>query len=263
MNNENIEDNLDLFNDPGMMNIFMELHSGNPREGPGDDASTVRALRSIPSLPERPEILDIGCGPGMQTLILTEITRGNITALDFFPQFLEQLRVSAVERDVGERITTVQGDMNALPFDPETFDLIWSEGAIYIMGFENGLKQWKKFLRPGGAIAVSQISWLREDIPNELFNWWMENCPDIRQVRDNLEIIEKCGYNVIDHFTLPESAWWENYYQNLENRMDEIRKKYPDDEKALMVLEMEEEEQRMYSKYSSYYGYEFYVMKKV
>ena len=258
-------DEPDFFGDPEMMTLFMELHCGNPREGPGDDESTLRALRSIPDLPDRPDILDVGCGPGMQTLAIAEATGGDITALDFFPQFLEQLKTSAAESGLGERITTTQGDMNDLPFEPGSFDLIWSEGAIYIMGFENGLREWRKLLRPGGAIAVSQISWLKENVKEnqgELFNWWIENCPDIRQISDNLRIIEKCGYEVLGHFTLPESAWWDGYYNSLTEGMDRLRETYHDDAKVEELIRMEMEEQRMYRENSDYFGYEFYIMRK-
>ena len=263
---------ISLFDNPEMMTLFMELHSGNPREGPGDDESTLKALRMITDRSDwqgrerKADILDVGCGPGMQTLCLAEATGGNITALDHFPQFLDQLTASADEQGLEKRITTVQGDMNDLPFETESFDLIWSEGAIYIMGFEKGLREWRKYLRPGGAIAVSQISWLRDDVSDtqkELFDWWMENCPDIRQVEENLAIIEACGYGVLGHFTLPESSWWDGYYASLPNGLERMRERYPDDEKVTALIQMEEEEQRMYREFSDYYGYEFYVMRKV
>jgi SAM-dependent methyltransferase len=61
---------------------------------------------------------------------------------------------------VQNKITTLEKSMDALDFDDETFDIIWSEGAIYIMGFETGVKQWRNFLKPGGYLAVSEITWL-------------------------------------------------------------------------------------------------------
>ena len=258
-----------------MMRLFMEIHSGNPREGPGDDESTLRALRMITGLPEfpsHPDILDVGCGPGMQTLALVRATGGMVTAVDIFPQFLEQLEHSATELDqndptgrVGGRIRTVRASMFELPFEPESFDLIWSEGAVYIMGFENGLREWGKFLRKGGAIAVSQISWLRENVDveqKELYDWWMEHCSDIRQVGENLQIIESLGYEVLGHFTLPESAWEDGYYASLVQGIERVRKDHPGEKKAEEVIRMEREEQELYRTYSDWYGYEFYVMRK-
>ncbi len=268
---ENVNENgePDLFGDPEMMKLFMELHSDNPREGPGDDESTIKALNLVtdpPDFPPQPDILDVGCGPGMQTIALANATRGRIIALDIFQHFLDQLNRSAQAGGVGGRIRTVKGSMFELPFEPEFFDLIWSEGAIYIMGFENGLREWSKFLRPGGAIAVSQISWLRDDVKEdqkELYNWWMENCPDIRPIGGNLEIIEKCGYEILGDFTLPESAWWDGYYDSLSKGFERIRTEHRDDPKAAALIDMELEEQQMYRDYSDYYGYEFYVMRKV
>lgn len=251
----------DLFDDPELMSRFMELHSGNPREGPGDDECSRRALMAIPDLPVRPDILDIGCGPGRQTLTLAEVTGGNIIGFDFYPQFLAQLESSALERGLDGRISTVQGDMNDLPFESGSFDLIWSEGAIYIMGFEKGLREWRTYLRPEGAIAVSQISWLRKDVPEDLFTWWMENCQDIRHIDENLRIIDACGYELLEHFTLPESAWWDGYYSSLTEGMERLQEEYPNDPKVTALIEMELEEQQMYRDHSSWYGYEFYVMR--
>jgi len=255
---------LDLFGDPEMMALFIELHNGNPREGPGDDESTLRALAAIPELPERPDILDVGCGPGMQTLALAEATGGNITAFDYFPQFLDQLKTSAAERGIHGRINTVQGDMNNLPFEPGSFDLIWSEGAIYIMGFENGLREWMKYLKPGGAIAVSQITWLKDDVkkkrPN-LYDWWMEHCPDIRTIGENLNIVTLLGYEVLGHFTLPESTWWDGYFASLTKGFERMREAHPNNEKVKILIDMELEEQQIYRDNSDWYGYEFYVMR--
>ena len=264
---EQENEEFDLFGDPEMMKLFMELHSGNPREGPGDDKSTLEALGIITDqmdLPDKPRILDVGCGPGMQTVCLAEATTGDITALDFFPQFLDQLERTAGERGVGDRIELVKGDMKEMPFEEESFDIIWSEGAIYIMGFENGLREWKRFLRHGGGIAVSQITWLKDtsEIPKDLYDWWMENCPDIRTIGENLAIIEKLGYEVLGHFTLPESAWLEGYYPSLRVGLERMREKYPNNEKVAALIEMELEEQTLYANNSDCYGYEFYVMRK-
>ena len=135
-------DDSEIFDDPELMKLVMELHSGNPREGPEDNESTLRALRMVTDLPERPDILDVGCGPGMQTLTLAKATNGWITALDNHQPFLDALDTSAQEKHLDQTIKTTNGSMFELPFEPALFDLIWSEGAIYIIGFERGLKEW-------------------------------------------------------------------------------------------------------------------------
>ncbi|GHH99339.1 class I SAM-dependent methyltransferase [Neobacillus kokaensis] len=71
------------------MNIFFELHKDIPREGPGDNESTRKAYQMIEKFVDKPSILDIGCGPGMQTLVLAAITDGTIVATDITEGFLE------------------------------------------------------------------------------------------------------------------------------------------------------------------------------
>ena len=127
------------------MDIFFELHCDIPREAPGDNASTAKALSLVPQLPENPKILDIGCGPGMQTLVLAKITGGQITAIDNHQPFLDELKRRAEQEEVSSHIITQNCSMFSLEFELESFDLIWSEGAIYIMGFQEGLQSWRRF----------------------------------------------------------------------------------------------------------------------
>ena len=75
-----------------LMQIMLDVHSGLPRQGPGDDESTLRALSFCTELPMQPAVLDVGCGPGMQTVALARGTDGTITAVDLFEQFLDDLR---------------------------------------------------------------------------------------------------------------------------------------------------------------------------
>ena len=152
--------------------IFWEIHSKLPREGPGDDASTRKAFSMLTDLPNAPCILDVGCGPGMQTLELARVTDGSITALDTHQPFLDELATRAKKAGVRERIPTVRGSMFAMPFLSESFDLIWSEGAIYFMGLHKALTQWKPLLRARGYIVGTEPCWLKKDIPDELRAFW-------------------------------------------------------------------------------------------
>ncbi|NCC34652.1 MAG: class I SAM-dependent methyltransferase [Chloroflexia bacterium] len=144
--------------------VFWKIHRDLPREAPGSDAATMQALAMLPDLPPNARILDVGCGPGAQTLALAKATQGHITAVDTYQPFLDELACRAAIAGVGEQITPVQASMLELPFE-EPFDLIWSEGAIYIMGFAEGLTAWRRHLKPGGSIVVSDLSWLQPDPP--------------------------------------------------------------------------------------------------
>ena len=241
--------------------IFFEIHSGLPREGPGDNESTRKAYLMLCDLPENPRILDVGCGPGMQTIELAKLSNGTIEALDNYQPYLEQLMNKAKEENVAEKIRTINGNMFALNYADNSFDVIWSEGAIYIIGFEKGLREWKHLLTAKGYIAVSEVSWLKPNPPEELRAYWEKNYPAIRTIQENLEIVKKVGYRIISYFVLPEKNWWENYYKPIEAKLPSLRSKHADDHEALNFLAIEQLEIDMFRKYSEYYSYVFYIMQ--
>jgi ubiquinone/menaquinone biosynthesis C-methylase UbiE len=240
--------------------VFFEIHDNMPRQGPGSFASTKRALDMI-HVPSNAALLDVGCGPGQQTFDLARLTHAKITAVDYYQMYVDEVVEKIARNTLSHQISVQQGDMNDLPFSPESFDIIWSEGAIYIMGFENGLKQWRSLLKSNGYIAVSEPTWLRDDAPENLVNFWQAEY-DIKNMDDNLSIIKKCGYKVVGSFALPASDWWENYYSIIESRLPQFREKYKNDPEALQIIQMEADEIQMHKEYSDYYGYVFYVMQK-
>ena len=242
--------------------VFFELHSGNRREGPGCFESTAKAFTYLAELPDNPLILDIGCGPGAQTIDLAKISSGVIYAVDIYDSMLNILKTEVIENNLIQRIRPFKMSMDSLTFDRKFFDLIWGEGSIYIMGFESGLKYLKPFLKHKGYLAVTEISWLKSDPPKELKDFWDENYPAMKPVQRNLDIIHKCGYSLVNHFTLPESAWLDEYYSPILEKLPTLFSKYDGDEEATFILQQELTEIELYKKYSAYYGYEFYIMQK-
>lgn len=185
----------------------MDVQRGLPRQGPGCDGSTIQALSLCTGLPERPAILDIGCGPGMQTVALAKATNGHITAVDIHQEYLDELKERATAVAVAEHIKILHRDMNELLFPLQSFDLIWSEGAAYIMGFEKALVAWKPFLRLGGCIAVAELAWLRPDPQSEVAEFFGNEYPPMTNVETILTNVQACGYEALGHFTLRDSAW--------------------------------------------------------
>ncbi len=244
--------------------IFFEIHRDNPREGPGSFEATRQAFSRLHGLPEKPLLLDVGCGPGRQTLDLAELSphQAGIYAVDTHEPFIDRLRSAAASRGLSDRIFPMIMDMNSLPFKEETFDVIWAEGSIYIMGFENGFKKWKPLLKPQGYIAVTEIAWLRDNPPEQVKVFWEQNYPAIKSVPDNLAIIADAGYHLIDYFVLPENDWWDNYYTHIEKKIMPMKLKYRNDPEALEVIHLEEAEMDLYRKYSAYYGYVFHIARK-
>lgn len=243
------------------MSAFFEIHKDNPREGPGDNASTDKAFCMIKDLPPHPQILDIGCGPGMQTIELARISKGHIIAIDTYQPFLDALGRQAKEAGVSAQIETKNQSMFALDFTERKFDLIWSEGAIYIIGFAKGLLEWREYLKPGGYLAVSELSWLKPNPPEPIKKFWAINYPAITTIKENSRIIREMNYLEIGNFILPESAWWDNYYNPVLQQISMLRVKYAGNSEVLQELDAHQFEIAMYRKYHDYYGYVFHVMQ--
>jgi len=243
------------------MDIFFELHRDIPREGPGDNDSTRKAFSLLANLPAQPRILDIGCGPGMQTIELAKVSAGSILAIDTHQPFLDELAKRAEREGVAGTISSLNKSMLDLNFELGSFDVIWSEGAIYIIGFEKGLREWQPFLKRGGYLAVTELSWLKPEPPAEPKAFWDENYPGMKTQEENLDILRKAGYREVGHFVLPESSWWDDYYTPLEKRIVILTEKYRDDEEAMALLHESQRESDLYRKYSNWYGYIFYIME--
>jgi ubiquinone/menaquinone biosynthesis C-methylase UbiE len=241
--------------------IFFEIHKDLPRQGSGRDEYTQKAFEMIPKI-NQPNILDIGCGPGLQTIKLAKLSDGKITAIDIHQPYLDQLKKHVIREKLSDRINILNKSMINMDFSEEEFDIIWAEGSIFIIGFEKGIIEWKKFIKQKGFLAIHEMTWLRDDPPKEISDYWERVYPQISTIENILEIIRKCGYKIIGYFPLPEDAWWELYYNPLEKRLKMLEKKYKDNPEALEMIQEEYEEIDLFKKYNKWYGSVFYVMQK-
>jgi len=247
--------------DTHRLKVFFDVQRGLPRQGPGSDETTLRALSMCSGLPDTPAVLDVGCGPGMQTLALARALDARITALDNHQEYLDELKMRTDMEGLADRIEIVAGDMRDLPFPEHSFDLVWAEGAAYIMGFDKALLSWKKLLKNQGHIAASELVWLRPDRPVELAQFFCSEYPDMTDIETNLATIRDCGYEPIGHFTLPDADWWTDYYAPLEAKLPSLMQTYADDGAALEIIEMTRTEIEMRRRYAQFYGYEFFVAR--
>lgn len=152
--------------------------------------------------------------------------------------------------------------MLEMNFPDESFDIIWSEGSIHIIGFEKGLEEWRRFIRPNGFLVVHEMAWLRPNPPQEIVDHWRRVYPGMRTVSAYIEQIPIYGYELVGHFPLPEDVWWLDYYGPLEERIRELREKHAEDQTALRMLDEEQREVDLFKRYSQWYGSAFFVMRK-
>ena len=242
--------------------LFFELFSGLPRQGPGDRASTLKALSLIPGVGSHTRILDLGCGTGAQTIALAESSSAHLVAVDNHPPFVNELRRRAATLALGDRVDARTDDMLALSFPDGSFDIVWCEGAIFVAGFDDGLRMWRPLLVPGGHLAVTEVCWTRPDVPAELAKFWSQEYSAISDVPTVTNIIGSCGYDVAGHFSLPSSAWWDEYYAPLEQNIAAFRKRHDTESDAQTLADGVQREIEIWKEYSDYYSYEFFVMRR-
>ena len=245
------------------LDLIVDLHRDGERQGPGGDEETRLAV-TLSGLGGRPDlkIADIGCGTGASARVLARELDACITAVDFLPAFLTELDASADGEGLGGRITTLEASMDALPFEAASFDAIWSEGAIYNMGFAEGVKAWRRFLRPGGILAVSELTWLTGTRPPELDQHWADAYPGVDTAAAKLAVLESSGFSPLGYFPLPQRCWLDNYYRPMQARFADFLARHGNSEAARALVAAEEAEIALYERNSAHYGYGFYVAKR-
>ena len=243
--------------------LLIDLHKRTYRQGPGGDAASEKALSLTRTDRTAPvTIADIGCGTGASTLFLARVLNARITAVDFLHNFLEVLEARAESMGLSEKITTLCCSMDKLPFEEAAYDILWSEGAIYTIGFERGVQDWRRFLKVGGFLVVSELTWITASRPSALQQYWEGEYPEIDVASSKIGILEKHGYAPVGYFVLPEQCWLENYYRPLQKSFPDFLSRNDNSEAAQALVEAENQEIELYETYKAHYSYGFYVARK-
>ncbi len=244
-------------------NFICDFFSNTERQGPGSPEVTLKALSFIDNLTGKSLIADIGCGTGGQTMVLAQHAPGNITGLDLFPGFIERFNANAVKLNLQNKVKGIVASMDNLPFQNEELDLIWSEGAIYNIGFERGLNEWRRFLKTGGYIAVSESSWFTEKHPAEIDNYCTAHFPEMNTISNKVAQIQKAGYIPVATFILPTTCWTDHYFTPLIKAQEIFLGKYAGNKTAEAFVALQRHDAEIYYRYKEYYGYVFYIAKKI
>ena len=246
---------------PRFWELFFEVYENLPRQGPGNRACAARAFSLCRDLPEFPTVLDLGCGVGGQTFQLAEMMSGPIVAVDNHAPSIERLRTAIARQGFSQRISAIVGDMAHLERTLGNFDLIWSEGALYSIGLGNALRVCHGLLRPGGYLAFTDAVWRKENPPSEVKASFDLDYPTMGTLDDDVAAIHNYGFEIIGNFTLPDEAWWDDFYTPMEARIAELRSKYASDLDASAILDQLAEEPVMHRRFSDFYAYEFFVVR--
>ena len=247
--------------DPHTFELFLQVYGTLPRAGPGSDALTARALDLVPGEPAR-TVLDLGCGPGAQTLALAKaLPTARIIALDMLPQMVTETNRRCRDAGIADRVRADVGDMAEPLVSPGSQDLIWCEGAAYFLGVENALRTWRSLLTPGGSIAFTEPVWLRPDPPEEVRRWWESQYPAITDDLGVRAAAQAASFRTISSFSFPAKTWWDEYYEPMQLRIADLRASHPEDPAAIDVVEGAEQEIDYHRRFSDCYSYGFFIVQ--
>ncbi|KQX50873.1 MULTISPECIES: bifunctional class I SAM-dependent methyltransferase/N-acetyltransferase [unclassified Streptomyces] len=242
--------------DNALHDAFFALHHGLPRQGPGSDTTTRRLLTLAGRLPERPRVLDLGCGPGRSALLLAAEAGAEVTAVDTHEPFLAELREAAAARGLDGSIDTLRADMGALPFPDGSFDLVWAESSVFVLGFDRALTEWRRLLAPGGVLVLTECVWTTDEPGPTARAFWEEHYT-LRGVTANTAAAVGAGYHVVATLLQPESDW-DEYYVPLAAHADAADLTVPGTAEAVAGARAEIALRR---EHGSDYGYAGFVLR--
>jgi len=240
---------------------FARLHSGLPRQGPGSTATTLQALQLLPEIPNPARIYDMGCGPGRASIVLARALKQKIVCLDLCQEFLLELQHVAKEQGISDLIETRRADMATLDELNDSVDLIWAEGAIYTAGFDRALSLWRPHLKRSGIVSCTELSWIKAEHSKTAVDFWQAEYPGMRSVAQNIAAAEGLGYACLNHFTLPQQCWWDEYYDPMLQKIDRLKDDATRDEALAFVLANSGAEIDLYRRFGHEYGYVFYLLQ--
>jgi ubiquinone/menaquinone biosynthesis C-methylase UbiE len=202
---------------------------------------TREAFLRLPRL-EKSRILDIGCGSGVPTMELAKLSEGEVTGIDIDQSCIDEFNRKIKEENLASRVKAIKLSLFEMKFPDETFDIVWSEGVIKPTGFEASLKAWRRLLKHGGYLTIHY---------------------QVSRVADVLSRIPQHGYKLADTLSLPEDAWWTEFYKPIEEKMNTLLHKYGNSSDALKLLKQYKSEMDMVKKDPLNFRSAFYIMKKI
>jgi SAM-dependent methyltransferase len=103
------------------------------------------------------EALDVGCGAGHwgRTVLSHLPPQASMVGVDREPKFLALAQQQAQARGLAERLSFVEGSLEALPFADDRFDLVTCQMVlIHVADAEGALREMIRVTRPGGLVVV-------------------------------------------------------------------------------------------------------------
>ncbi len=242
------------------MNVLQSLFGTLPRQGLGAPQYTRRAVEATGlHTAEQARILELGCGTGAATRVLAGEYPFSVLAIDRDPASVDALRAAAAATPLRGAIDARTGDMRNLDLPEDGFDAVWSEGAAYILGFGAAAAVWRRHLRAGGYLVVSELTWLTETPAAAAREFWAQNYPQMASVDANVQTLDGQGYRVLEPIIVGADGCWDSYYGPMDARIADLRGATAGDDAAGTILDALQREIDLYRAHGDAYSYVFYL----
>lgn len=201
---------------------------------------TRKAYRLLPRM-EGPRILDLGCSDGFDMLELARLSDGEIIGIDIDQPAIEKLQEKIKEANLSGRLSARVLSFKEIDYGEASFDILWSEGSIQFIGFEKGLKEWRRLLKPGGFLIIHAAPY---------------------EVKFDAALIESLGYEMFDQFDLPENTWWDEYYKPIEGYITKLPEEASKNPRILKIIAAKQSEIDIVKKNPAKYQSGYMILKK-
>ena len=122
---------------------------------------------------------------------------------------------------------------------------------------------WRRFLKPDGILAVSELTWLTDRRPAALQQHWDQEYPEVDTASAKIAILEKNGYTPVGYFPLPQRCWLDTYYRPMQAGFADFLDRNSHSEAARALVAAEQAEIALYERHASFVSYGYYVARKV
>lgn len=258
-----------------MNRLLWQIEENLPKSAPGVKENTIDAINlCLTKLKyqykkagkgydeSKLKVLSIGSGKGQENIWMLQEFKFNLMCLDAHEPYLDLLYKECEKEGLEDRIELYCEDMNDLPFKKGNFDIIICEGSINLVGFKNGVSYFKKFLKPGGMLVVSDYNLSVTSFPKELSRYFETFAPDINLLDERIKWCESEGLKVHATIKVPDEGWWKNYLSPMRAKSNELLEEYSMDQDKIKTIKEILLDLNMREKYKEYYEFNFIIMQK-
>ncbi len=167
------------------------------------------------------EVLDIGVGIGGPACLLIEKHgAARVTGIDVEDTVPKTAAQTVSRRGLQDRVLLRRVEPGPLPFDDESFDVVFSKDAIIHIHDKGALfRDIYRILRPGGCIAMSDWYRSEEPLTEEMAAWLEPHGSDFTMtpIQNDADLLGSAGF--VDTAILDRNAWFAQFSRELVDHM--------------------------------------------